>query len=80
LNWFCKHDAHAINVQSHLLRLEDDGEAKIVAADLSELYLKPAGTVAEQLASRAGCVATLLGASFVNYEKTEALSIARGNR
>ena len=53
-NWYCKNYAYASEVRAHLQRLEDDGETKIVAADLSELYLKRAGAVAEHQASRAG--------------------------
>ena len=53
-NWFCKNYAYATEVRAHLQRLEDDGETDVVAVDLSELYLKRAGAVAEQEASRAG--------------------------
>ncbi|MDB4458533.1 hypothetical protein N9068_00585 [bacterium] len=38
------HDSSA----SHLQRLEDDEETKIVAVDLSGLYLKRSGAVAGQ--------------------------------
>ena len=61
-NWYCKNYAYASEVRAHLQRLEDDGETKIVAVDLSELYLKRAGAVAEHQASRAGWrLAKLLG-------------------
>ncbi|MDB4380666.1 hypothetical protein N9Z70_04680 [Mariniblastus sp.] len=61
-NWFCKNYAYATEVRAHLQRLEDDGETNIVAVDLSELYLKRAGAVAEQQATRAGWrLAKLLG-------------------
>ncbi len=53
-NWFCKNYAYAIEVRAHLQRLENDGKTNIVAVDLSELYLKRAGAVAEQQATRAG--------------------------
>ncbi len=53
-NLCCKEFAYATEVRAHLQRLEDNGETKIVAVDLSDLYLKRAGTVAEQQASRAG--------------------------
>tara|TARA_B110000495_G_scaffold177612_1_gene169780 strand:+ start:1710 stop:2117 length:408 start_codon:yes stop_codon:yes gene_type:complete len=48
----CKNYAYASEVRAQLQRLEEHGETKIVAADLSELYLKRAG--AEHQASRAG--------------------------
>ena len=53
-NWFCKNYAYATEVRAHLQRLENDGETDVVAVDLSELYLKRAGAVAEQQATRAG--------------------------
>ena len=53
-NLCCKEFAYATEVRAHLQRLEDNGETKIVAVDLSDLYLKRAGSVAEQQASRAG--------------------------
>jgi hypothetical protein len=53
-NWFCKNYAYATEVRAHLQRLENDGETDVVAVDLSEPYLKRAGAVAEQQASRAG--------------------------
>lgn len=53
-NWYCKNYAYASEVRAHLQRLEEDGETKIVAVDLSESYLQRAGTVAAHQASRAG--------------------------
>ncbi|MDC3255777.1 hypothetical protein OAU93_00080 [bacterium] len=47
-NWFCKNYAYAFEVRAHLQRLEDDRETNIVPVELSELYLKRAGAVAEQ--------------------------------
>ncbi|MGY8749675.1 MAG: S1/P1 nuclease [Pirellulales bacterium] len=53
-SWYCKNYAYVSEVRAHLQRLEDDGETKLVAVDLSELYLKRAGAVAGHQASRAG--------------------------
>ncbi len=53
-NWFCNNYAYATEVRPYLQWLENDGETDVVAVDLSELYLKRAGAVAEQQASRAG--------------------------
>ena len=61
-NWYCKNYAYATEVRAYLQRLVDDGETKIVAVNLSELYLKRAGAVAEHHASRAGwSLAKVLG-------------------
>lgn len=61
-NWFCKNYAYATEVRAHVQRLENDGETDVVTEDLFERYLKRAGAVAEQQASRAGWrLAKLLG-------------------
>ena len=53
-NQFCKNYAYATEVRAHLQRLGNNGETNVVAEDLSALYLKRAGAVAEQQARREG--------------------------
>jgi hypothetical protein len=61
-NWYCKNCAYATEVRAHLQRLVDDGETKVVAVNLSELYLKRPGAVAGHQASQAGwSLAKVLG-------------------
>jgi len=50
----CKTIAYADEVRAHLIRLEDDGETEIAKLHLSEPYLRTAGRIAEEQATRAG--------------------------
>ena len=50
----CKRMVYTLEIRSHLERLEDAGETEVAKIDLSEAYLKQAGNVAKNQASKAG--------------------------